>query len=514
MLMSSRIPEPCNSKPRNAPADSRVEEVRLGEVHVLVSGDVQAGHAESFGLHCQRMPWRRKLRQELRSLLAPRGSRRERIGQLASRALQLAGRKVRRWVQLVVGAMAGKRSGNALQYCNVVQYCEAALSPRKSGDPYDVLCLPIIEWGYRFQRPQQLMRQFARHGHRVFYVSHEFLMWSQAAAKTLESNIVELRLRANVGEDCYRGVISDRDAKAMADVIGRLPLGCGGDETVVMVQLPFWTRLAEELRSRFGWRIVYDCMDDLSGFSRRANAMVAMEERMLEVADVTIATADLLQHKVQHRTKQVAVVRNGVDYGHFAGEATRAAATAKTACSAINATTNEKTPTAVIGYYGAIARWFDSDLVAELAALRPQWRFQLIGDTYSANLARLRKLPNIELIGERPYAELPRWMANWNSCIIPFKRTPLTEATNPVKVYEMLAAGKPVVAVDLPELRPIARSGLIEIAENAQAFAAKIDRLLDAESQEIRVRRQTFARQNTWAERFQAYAAAVAACQR
>ena len=66
-------------------------------------------------------------------------------------------------------------------------------------------------------------------------------------------------------------------------------------------------------------------------------------------------------------------------------------------------------------------------------------------------------------------------IAHWDCGLIPFKRTPLTEATNPVKVYEMLAAGKAVVAVDLPELRPIAAEGLIEIATDARGFAEKIE---------------------------------------
>ena len=276
-----------------------------------------------------------------------------------------------------------------------------------------------------------------------------------------------------------------RDAYVMADALARLPLGRGRDETVVIVQLPFWTRLAEELRSRFGWRIVYDCMDDLSGFSRRGNAMIAMEPHMLEVADLTIASSELLRHKVQSSSRSVALVRNGVDYEHFAQTAA--------------ATANERP---LIGYYGAIARWFDGSLVAELAALRPRWRLQLVGDTYSADLTRLRKLPNVELLGEKPYADLPGLMADWQCCIIPFKRTPLTEATNPVKVYEMLAAGKPVVAVDLPELRPLAEAGLIQTADDAPGFAASIAESLANDTRAKREQRQSFARQHTWAERF------------
>ena len=421
-------------------------------------------------------------------------------------ALQLAGRKARRVVQLLGGGV-GRRIAAASR-CGGLE----SSGRHPPGGPYDVLCLPIIEWDYRFQRPQQLMRQFARHGHRVFYMSHQFLLWTQVVARPLEANLTELRLRGNVGQDAYHAAVSRGDAGSMADALARLPLGRGRDETVVIVQLPFWTRLAEDLRDRFGWRIVYDCMDDLSGFSRRGNAMIAEEPRLLEIADVTIASSEPLRQKILTHSPRVALVRNGVDYEHFAAVQQQLPLSPR-GQSHFRRTKIGTVPfDAVIGYYGAIARWFDSSLVAELAALRPRWRLRLVGDTYSADLSRLRKLPNLELLGERRYAELPGLIADWDCCIIPFKRTPLTEATNPVKVYEMLASGKPVVAVDLPELRPLAAAGLIQTAGDAAGFAAKIAGSLADDSDAKRDQRRAFARQNTWIDRFHAMAAAIADC--
>jgi hypothetical protein len=76
----------------------------------------------------------------------------------------------------------------------------------------------------------------------------------------------------------------------------------------------------------------------------------------------------------------------------------------------------------VVGYYGAIAHWFDARLVAELARLRPAWRFELVGNTFSSELGPLGGLCNVSLLGEMPYAELPRRLARWHCCIIPFLR--------------------------------------------------------------------------------------------
>lgn len=200
--------------------------------------------------------------------------------------------------------------------------------------------------------------------------------------------------------------------------------------------------------------------------------------------------------KVHGRARRVALVRNGVDYDHFAP-------------AAGGLPTGTATGRVVAGYYGAIAHWFDAELLADLAELHPDWRFPLIGDTYSADLSRLIKCPNVDLLGEKPYAELPRWIADWDCCLIPFRCNALTEATNPVKVYEMLAAGKPVVAVDLPELRSMAAQGLIESANDAHEFSAKIHRLLGEDGPAKVAERQAFARQNTWTERYGQFKAAI-----
>ena len=74
-----------------------------------------------------------------------------------------------------------------------------------------------------------------------------------------------------------------------------------------------------------------------------------------------------------------------------------------------------------VGFYGAIAEWFDADLVADLAELRPGWKFELIGSTLTGDVSRLEKLPNVTLLGEKPYAELPRLVAAWDCFLIPFE---------------------------------------------------------------------------------------------
>ena len=392
---------------------------------------------------------------------------------------------------------------------------------------YDVLCLPVMPWNSRVQRPQQLMRQFARHGHRVFYASLAFQAGDDAAVAAVAPNVFETILPGAPHTNVYGEIPSEADVDRMVEAVNRLRIERRITSAVVVVQLPFWTKLAEKLRERFGFPIVYDCMDDHAGFSTNCPAMLAEEDRLVAEADLVAVTAEALREKVASKSRRTALVRNACDYEHFAHDwpelpkVTRAGMPLNFDGEILDDDINfmdsphevsraQASPAApVVGFYGAIAEWFDADLVADLAESRPDWRFELIGDTHTGDTSRLDKLPNVALLGEQPYDQLPRLVSRWACHIIPFKRIPLTEATNPVKAYEMLATGKPVVAVDLPELRPMAAEGLLTVADDARQFAEAIESAMSGDDGQQRERRQAFAAANTWEKRWSHFDRAI-----
>jgi glycosyltransferase involved in cell wall biosynthesis len=423
---------------------------------------------------------------QLRSWLAPSGGMRESLGRNIAQGM----RRTRRGLRIGWQGFA-----RAAHWSSSASFPENVVQNMLDGetDRYDVVCLPVFDWGFRFQRPQQLMRQFARHEHRVFYVSHDFLLTSPAAVSQLEKNVYGLRLPADAGQNVLEQAISEPDAQRMADGVELLRMNANIHAAAIVVQHPFWTHSALQLREQFGWPIVYDCMDDYAMLYRQGEPILAMENELLEAADLVVASSELLYKKTALFGRPTVLVRNAAEFEHFAQIEPAAA----------------KGEKIVVGYYGAIAHWFDSRLVAELARLRPDWQFELIGNTFTADLQPLRQLPNVQLIGEVPYSELPQRITNWHCCMIPFQRNELTEATNPVKVYEMLAAGMPVVAVDLPELRPIAAANLIELADDAEGFARKIETLLIDQTPAAIARRRDFAQKNTWQSRYQVMSAAI-----
>ena len=161
-----------------------------------------------------------------------------------------------------------------------------------------------------------------------------------------------------------------------------------------------------------------------------------------------------------------------------------------------------------VGYYGAISEWFDQELVEHAAKTLSHCSFVLIGgNDAGVGLARIEKLPNVRLLGEKPYAELPKYLHAFDVCIIPFKLGKLMEATNPVKFYEYISAGKPVVSVMLPELFPYREH--LYLADSKEDFVAKISLALQERDAGARQKRIQLAKANTWENRYQDFRAAL-----
>ena len=118
----------------------------------------------------------------------------------------------------------------------------------------------------------------------------------------------------------------------------------------------------------------------------------------------------------------------------------------------------------MVGYVGEVADWFDTELILRLARRQPEWSIVLVGPA-TADARDALAGANVHVLGRRPYSELPRYLAGFDCGLIPFRASPLTAAVSPVKLYEYLAAGKPVVSTPLPTVLPFAREVLVAADE-------------------------------------------------
>jgi len=359
--------------------------------------------------------------------------------------------------------------------------------PAMLGTP--VLFLPMIDWTMRVQRPQHLARCFARAGYRVYYPRLR-LGAEGPAAEAVESGIWTFTLAGDPALDPYRDRLRAADVAAALAALRELAASHPLEGGWVVAQLPFWRPLAEACRAAFGGHLLFDCMDDFSAFDDHADC-AAEELALARAADLVTATSERLRAKLAPASARCAVVHNGCDPQHF-GPA---------------AAVERRRERPVLGFFGGIHEWFDGPLVAALARARPGWDVWLIGDTYHGDVDALRSLANVHLLGEVSYADLPRVSSGFDVGIIPFRVNRLTAATDPVKVYEMLAAGLPVVATDLPELARLAPH--VAVARTAEEFVARVEEAL-AGPPEARAARHAVACRHSWMTRFAALSQAMA----
>lgn len=362
----------------------------------------------------------------------------------------------------------------------------------------DWIFFGVIDWHFRHQRPQQLALALARAGRRVFYVSVNFVDSSEPGFE-LERLHPDLQLfqvffHLPGPHSVYAGPPSQDTLDALRG--GQLALWEHAQirQAVHVVQHPYWFALAAFLPPA---RMVYDCMDFHAGFDNTGDAHAGTEERLVALSDLTIVTSDYLYaHATRLGARQVRMIRNAAEFEHF-----HAAALPQNRAHHVASQRRQS-----LGYYGAIAEWFDPELIARLSTAFPHVDIVLIGADTAGVGQRLSTCANVRLTGEKPYAELPRWLAGFDVCLIPFRITELTLATNPVKAYEYLSAGKPVVSVDLPELQQF--GDLVYRARDADEFVAHVSTALaEAIDQEsaanvlMRQRRTDFAAGQTWSER-------------
>lgn len=360
---------------------------------------------------------------------------------------------------------------------------ESASSP-------DIVCFSIVNWEFRRQRPQQMMALWGRRGRRVFFLRvSDFLPpdGEPFAVKPLAENVWEVRIALPKGFSIHSGSHPQGFVAAGMEALRALRRVHTITEAVSFVQAAGWTPLARAAREAFGWPLLYDCMDDWSTFPETSARppLLALEEELAATADLMVVSADNIRERWAGRRPDALLVRNGADFAFFQ-----------------NTAGDDPLPEihgAVAGFFGGIAEWFDVELVAHVARARPEVTFVLVGGVHRISVEELEELPNVRLEGLQPYARMPAYLRRFDACLIPFRISPLTDAVDPVKLYEYLSQGKPVVATRFREITPFGE--LVYLAEDRDDFVRHLDRALVEDDPAMRERRIDFARRNTWGAR-------------
>ncbi|MBK8822576.1 MAG: glycosyltransferase [Anaerolineales bacterium] len=212
-------------------------------------------------------------------------------------------------------------------------------------------------------------------------------------------------------------------------------------------------------------------------------------------ADLVLTTSQNLYNQAVNLRKDCVLCQNGADVDHFSK-----AIHPSSLPDDLRPIVEKGKP--IIGYHGAMARWFDYDLLRELAQKREDLEFVLIGVDHDQSLqeSQILEAKNIHWLGAKPYQELPDYLAYFNAGIIPFEVNQITNATSPIKLFEYMAAGKPVIASPMQET--VRYGEFVLIASTVDEWSKQIDAAL---SYRLDEKKQAVLKEaasiNSWAAR-------------
>lgn len=332
-----------------------------------------------------------------------------------------------------------------------------------------VIFPPTIDWHMPlFQRPQQMAQAFAREGYLFFYCTSNLRFDRVNGFEKIEENLF---------------------------LTNQMHLLKSIKDPILFISWPFNAFYIDKFNNP---KVIYDYIDELEVFDTSGKTLDELKkdhQYLVQKSDVVVATADILLADVKKLNPKKAVLApNAVDFNHFK-------ITNSETPKDMKAIVGSNNP--VIGYYGAIAEWFDYKLLEEIAIKRPEYNFVIIGPfDYDKTLQKnshLFDVPNIYFLGPKKYEELPGYLNHFNVAVIPFIVNKITKSTSPVKLFEYMAGGKPIVTTAMDECK---KYQSVLIAKNGDDFVSKLDQAIKLSKDKDYLKTlEKEATENTWRAR-------------
>ncbi len=252
---------------------------------------------------------------------------------------------------------------------------------------------------------------------------------------------------------------------------------------------------------------IYHAVDEYSAYALDAEQIAGRDRRqiirdieadLIRQVDLVFVTSPALLQTKGPLHPHVVLVPNGVDVEGFARPA------------ALTPPDIANLPHPLIGYAGVLNEKIDFDLLAALAGQHPAWTFALVGPVALRNpdeLQPLRRLGNVHFLGGKPVEALPAYVQDFDAGLMPYRLNEWTRNISPLKLYEYLAAGIPIISTPIPAIEPFA-SALWQ-ADDAASFAQAITAALAADTPDRRQRQQALAQLHSWEQRLETLSDAI-----
>jgi glycosyltransferase involved in cell wall biosynthesis len=371
----------------------------------------------------------------------------------------------------------------------------------------DIVCLSTQDWNGLWTRKQRFMKMFAENGNRVLYVEtpvhlfgldvlpgdpkrfFRFRQGPRAVAPRLHVGTLPILLPMFQMSHAINAVNQRLIGMVLRSWIKRL----GFEKPLLWIYTPSSAAIVDEIPNAAA---VYECVDEFRAARGlvRSSVIGSMEDALMRKVQLTVVTQEnLLSHRAAVCANTVCIP-NGADVVHFQRAAGPIPVPADVAAI----------PRPRLGFLGYIHYWIDLSLIRFLAERRPDWSFVLIGPANAlARTRELKQFSNIHWLGHRAHSEVPAYLAAMDCCLNPYVAGMLAEHVSPLKLYEYLAAGKPVVSTEMPEARKF--EGLVHLADSYEGFLSACEKVLASlpETESTIRARFEVARQHSWEKRFQ-----------
>jgi len=229
-------------------------------------------------------------------------------------------------------------------------------------------------------------------------------------------------------------------------------------------------------------------MDELNQFSGAPKTLVSNEARLIKHADVVFTGGYELGEKKKQQHDNVHIFGCGVEFSHF------------------NKAQDPSTPIPpdidfmqrpILGWFGVVDERVDYAMVGEMARMRPDWSFAMVGPVVKVDPNLLPHSPNLYWLGGRDYQQLPSYVAAFDVNMMCFALNKATEFINPTKALEYMATGKPVISTPVKDvLRQY--TDIVEIAATPAEFVEKVEKMLESPDQKKIEAGLALAKKNSW----------------
>lgn len=380
-------------------------------------------------------------------------------------------------------------------------------------DGHDILCLSTQDWDAMPTRKHRFMRWFAEGGNRVMYVEQQ-MHWAGWLADVKHQFSRAWRwlkgprkVAPNLWVFTLPIVLPFFQMSGLVNRVNNaflLPLLRAQAQRLDFRSPILWTYTphSADFIGRLGEKAaIYECVDDFTASKGLVNGDVVgrLEREVIESADLLIVTTPELAAIKREGARRIVTVPNGAEVEHFARAADPGLSPAEPFA-------HLKHP--VVGFLGSLNYWIDTHLLARIAKAHPEWTLALVGPhDLLGNISPLEGLPNVVMTGRVPYEEVPTYVRVFDVCLNPYILDNVAGGCSPIKLYEYLATGKPIVSVDMPEARRF--EGLIRIACDPDDFVAQVEAVAAADDG-LSGERMAEANRHSWRARFEHVSAALA----